>query len=195
MKEAALVTPAAVEPVELTDVLAHLRIDHHHDDEAIGRLIAAATAECQEFTGLQLITATFRQDLDAFPTQPIMLLPAPLAAVSSIKYRDADDVEQTLATSVYEVDTSARPGEVQLRTGQAWPTTKIRANAVSITFTAGFGSTPASVPQGVKLAIKMLAGSFYDEKGDNAVARGLDPASTLWRLLRPHRLTLVPRSG
>lgn len=196
VKEPVLVTAPTGEPVTLGETLKYLRLDHNRDDEEIGGLIAVAREEAQGFTGRQFLTATFRQDLDEFPCglEPIQLTPAPLAAVSAITYYDTADAQQTLSASVYEVDASKQPGLVRLKDGQAWPATKCKANAVSITFTAGYGSTPATVPPEIRLAIKSLVDGYYDKKGDDQVARGLDRPGTAWRLLRPFRMNMIART-
>jgi hypothetical protein len=52
---------------------------------------------------------------------------APLQSVTTVKYYDASGVLQTLASTVYQVDTVSQPGRIVLAPTQIWPT--VQANA------------------------------------------------------------------
>lgn len=89
----------------------------------------------------------------------------PLASVSSIKYYDANGVLQTLATTVYEVDTYNQPGRIALQAFQIWPFPQIGKvqDAVRIEFVSGFTSTANLFARwpGVIQAIKILVAHWY----------------------------------
>jgi hypothetical protein len=94
----------------------------------------------------------------------------PLISVSSVKYYDDDEVQQTLSTSLYLVDTPWRaPGTVELAEDQDWPTDlSSRRMPVTIRFICGYGlstDTPAgSVPPVVKQAIRLVIGWMYKNR-------------------------------
>lgn len=59
----------ATEPITLTDVKAHLRLDISDDDTLINGLIQAARAYAEFYTDRQFVTATFQQTFDGFPDE------------------------------------------------------------------------------------------------------------------------------
>ena len=61
---------AAVEPVTLAEVKAHLRLDHASEDELLGGLIRAAREEVERATGLALIDQDWRLVIDEWPAWP-----------------------------------------------------------------------------------------------------------------------------
>mgnify|MGYP001811619452 CR=1 FL=1 len=96
--------------------------------------------------------------LDNFPVEPIKLHRKPVSAITSIKYQDADDVQQTLATSVYKFDQPRR--EIVLDYNQNWPDVLEQRNAVEILYVAGYGDASA-VPDTIKEAVLCKAASLF----------------------------------
>ena len=84
-------------------------------------------------------------------------------------YLDEDGNEQTLASDQYRVVTAGEPGYLELADGCSWPSTQSVGGAVRIVFSAGYGATAASVPEGLRLAIMMLATHWYGTGRDVAV--------------------------
>lgn len=60
-------TPAAFEPVSLTEAKNYLRVEISDDDVLIGDLITAAREAVEAFTGRSLCVKGYRQSLDSFP--------------------------------------------------------------------------------------------------------------------------------
>ena len=63
-------------------------------------------------------------------------------------------------------------GRVVLRTGETWDDMLRVANAIEITYVAGFGSIATSVPAGIRQGIIVLASHFFENpemtiKGEN----------------------------
>lgn len=158
-----LKTPPSAEPYTLTEIKgSHLRIATSDDDEYIELLIKAARMATEIQTRRALITQTWVTTLCGFPEGRVIALERPpLISVSSIKYFDSANVEQTLSASLYTVDTSASPGRVVLNYGQSWPTTYDRPAAVSIEYVAGYGATAAALPQDLRHAISFLVAHWY----------------------------------
>lgn len=139
-----LITAPAAEPVSLADAKAHLRVDHAADDDLIAALIAAAREDAEHRLGRALVMQTLEQVCDAFPADGDIELPnPPLASVTSVKYLDSDGVEQTLSTSLYDVDSDSAPGEIHRAYGVTWPSTRCVENAVRARYVAGYAATYA----------------------------------------------------
>lgn len=161
-------------PVQIEALLTHLRIDPIDTDAAthaeldmldhLQQLLDAATEHVQGETRQQLTDARFRLTVDAFPIGREFRLPKPpLRSVESVKYIDVAGQVQTLDTSAYLVDTTQKPGRVIIRPGHSWPQADTIANAVRVEFTAGYEDTN-DVPQALRLAIKMLAGHWFENR-------------------------------
>lgn len=154
----------STEPVTVAELKLHCRVEHSADDDLFTALGKAARETVEAETGRQLVTATWRQDLDEFPLCPIKLRHPPLISVTSVVYTDANGDTQTLDASDYQVDTSSVIGTVAPAVDSVWPTTQAyKLNAVRITYQAGFGAASA-VPESIKAAIKLLVGHWYENR-------------------------------
>ena len=155
-------TPPALEPVTLTEAKTHLRITSSDDDTYITALIVAAREWCETYTGRQFVTATYTATMEAFSDSRIVLPKPPLISVTSVKYYDTANAQQTLSATYYASLTHATPGYVELNYNYSWPSTYTRSDAVEIIYTAGYGATAASVPDCVKHAMKILVSHMYE---------------------------------
>ena len=162
------VAPAA-EVLSTAEAKSHLKVTSSDEDTLIDSYVAAARVWCETFTGRQFVTATWELVLDRFPGDEILIPWAPLQSVSSIAYTDANGDAQTVATSVYTVDTKSVPGQVYLAYGQSWPSTQAIRNAVTVTFVAGYGAASA-VPENIRTAVRLLVGHYYEHRGDEVAA-------------------------
>jgi hypothetical protein len=81
----------------------------------------------------------------------------PLIEVQSIKYEDADGVEQLVDSSDYTV----RNGWVRLKSGFTWPAVSPCEDAVRVRYRAGYdGEATGSIPQRARQAV-ILGASDY----------------------------------
>ena len=151
----------SLEPVTLAEAKRHANVVASDDDDYITHLIVAARELVEGDTSRALITQTWRLKLHEFFADKIELPRPPLQSVSSIKYLDTDDNEQTLSSTYYDVDTDREPGVVWRDEDTSWPTISDEPNAVTITYIAGYGDDAADVPQRAKHAIKLLVGHWY----------------------------------
>lgn len=178
-----LVTPPALEPVTLAEAKDHLRVDDSNSDALISELITAARLAAEKTTRRVLITQTWRLALDRFPGRPLpwwdgvregadiqetsaeieIPLP-PLQSVTSLVTLDKNDAQTTFAASNYIVDTNREPGRIVLRSGKTWPAALRVADAIRITYVAGYGSDPGDVPAGIRQAILMLIGHLFENR-------------------------------
>lgn len=165
-------TAAASDPVSLTEAKAHCRVDFSTDDAYITALITAATEAVQTRTGRQLVNATFRASWDNVPDAPTIgyttfpLLREPVSSVTSVKYYDADETQQTLSSTEYWTDLESTPPRVILR--DAFPSLYgWRPGLIQVTFVAGYGSSGSSVPATLKQAVMLLVGHWYENREAN----------------------------
>lgn len=138
-----LVTPAAIEPVNLAQAKIAANITGSADDGLLQVLISAARQQAETITHRALVTSTFDLKLDAFPgSDDVIEIPLPpLQSVTSITYLDGDGASQTMDSDDYVVDISSEPGRVYLAYGASWPSTQNRRDAVTIRFVAGYPIT------------------------------------------------------
>lgn len=157
------VAPAS-EPVTLAEAKLHLRVEVSDDDDLITGLLKAARQYAETVTGRQLMQATWRLNLDAWPDDDEIRVPKPpLQSVSSITYVDTAGATQTVAASDYQVDANSEPGRIVPAYGEVWPAVRDQLNAIAVTYVAG-GAAASSVPEGIKAAIKLLLAHWYETR-------------------------------
>ncbi|MCH9839285.1 head-tail connector protein [bacterium] len=164
-----LVTAPLVEPVTVAEAKNHVRVDTDDDDALLRRLIEAGRLEAEAYTRRSFITTTWRLDLDGWPCGRVIHIPnPPLLAVTSVKYDDPAGDEQTLDPASYTVDAPVGPraerGRVVLASGTSWPTTGYEPNSVRVEYTAGYGTDPTDVPDGLRHAILLMVGELYERR-------------------------------
>lgn len=150
-------------PESLTVLKSALRIEHSADDTYLTELLVAAAEQVGDRCGRQVLTCTRRLGVSCWwaGSQDI---PFPkLISVTSITYVDANNDEQTLDAGDYSVFTGGNYGRVVLGDGIA-PQLGDDPQPISINFTCGYGITPASVPSGLRLAIREIVRCWYEEK-------------------------------
>jgi len=155
------VTPPAETPISLTDAKTYLRVDDDIEDSLIFSLINAATGAAQNFSWLQFITATYKSNIHYLP-QHIKLWKNPVDSITSIKYYDENNVQQTLSASDYSF--APRNGCCTIIITKSI-TTYTRMDAVEIIFVAGFGAATA-VPSVAIDAVALTLGHLYEHRED-----------------------------
>jgi uncharacterized phiE125 gp8 family phage protein len=171
-------------PVTVVEAREHVKESSTTRDAEILRLIYAATDFAEQYTGRALITQTFDYALEGFPYESEICIPrSPLISVTSLKYRDTSNVEQTWGTSNYEVDISDWEPRVLLADGKSWPDTFVRHDAVTVRFVAGYGGA-AKVPYAIQTGILFHVEAHYD-RDERAMEMLVARAETL---LYPFRL-------
>ncbi len=149
----------AFEPVTLAEAKLHLRVDHSEEDALITAIISSAREEADHLTGRSICLSTWKLTLDTFP-DVIELMTPPIASVTSVKYYDADGVQQTLSSAAYTVDMESHPGRIVPAYGYSWPTIQDRINAVEVIYTAGWANADA-VPPAIVSWILVKIGTLY----------------------------------
>lgn len=158
-------TGPASEPITLTEAKAQCRIESSFtdDDAWLNTAITVAREQAEGLLNRALINQTITMVSEGFPTMFEIPQP-PLASVTSIKYYDVDNVQQTLAADQYQVNTYVEPGLVLKASSVAWPTVySTRFDAVEIIFQAGWAAA-ANVPTSIKQGMLMLLTDLYDNR-------------------------------
>jgi hypothetical protein len=187
--------------LSLEDTKLHLRITTDDDDDYIESLIAAAAEACMAETGLSLINTQYCLTLNAWPAQPDnrcwwdglregamtqqhlreMTLPRPpLVSVSAIENEDGDGNLTTYAVTHYFTDTGT-PGRVILKTSAPAPD----GQRIKIHYTAGYGTTPESIPPALRQGLRQMVAHMYENRGDDAAQAMVSSGAGL--LFRPFR--------
>lgn len=162
-----LITAATTFPVTRAEAKNQCRIDADitADDTRMDMLIEAATLACEHELGDRaLMTQTWERVLDEFPEDAIELGKPPVSSITSVKYIDGDEVEQTMDAADYSHDTDTDEGRWLLPAiDTEWPDTLDTANAVRVRFVCGYG-TAADVPAAIKTWILLHIEHTYLRK-------------------------------
>lgn len=159
-------TAPTVEPVSVTDCKNQLRIDTSSDDTLISGYITAARETLERLMRRSFNTQTITMKLDGFPSGSIQInLPRPpTVSATSVVYVDENGATQTWSSANYTVDVQANPASISPNYDVDYPNTRTQPNNVTVVYVAGYGATAADVPEGIRLAIKMLVGNWYENR-------------------------------
>jgi uncharacterized phiE125 gp8 family phage protein len=163
-------TAAAVAILTTAEAKAHLKIDTTADDTLIDNIVSAATESAQIFTNRFFINTTLNQFGDTW-SDLATLFKSPVSSVTHVKYYDSDNTQQTLATSVYQKDLEHQPARIGLKPNQSFPSLADRINAVECQYVVGYGSAASDVPQGIKQAVLLTIGNWYQNRQEVVVGR------------------------
>jgi uncharacterized phiE125 gp8 family phage protein len=153
------------EPVTLDEQKAHSRVDYDGDDALISALLLASRQRCEGMLGRKLITQTVRWQPRA--VRGVLALPYPNVQSVSLSYYDTAGALTTISPATYRVLNYADSGNdcfVELLDYQSWPTVDDRLQPWRIDFVCGYGDTGDSVPEEIRLGIKILAAQWYENR-------------------------------
>ena len=150
----------ATEPVTLLETKKQLEIaaENSDHDAQLTRLIQAAREQVEHDTGYALVTQTWVQLFEDFSS--LKLARSPVASVSSVKYYDLSNVQQTLSSAVYSVD--LQRAWVRLAVDQSWPDIETRWDCVEVTYVCGVAQS--AVPEIYKQAVLLLAAHYFENR-------------------------------
>ena len=171
--------------VALSDVKDHLRIeqDEVDYDNDLNELIYAATAYVIAETHTTLINTQFTAKWDCFPGGAIKIPGWPIDSIDSISYTDSDGDAQTLSDSLYRTELVQCPATIRPEINEDWPDTQADAtDAVTVTFTAGFGTAASDVPYMFRAMIKLLVAHWFKHR--EAVGKTNTPIKIAFDALR-----------
>ena len=163
---AEVVTAPATEPVTIHEAKRHVELatsDSQHDTE-LNQAIEDARQQWERDTGRYLISRAMKVRVPYFGEY--CFGHRHVTAIDSVTYFDLSNVSQTLASSVYELDTA--DDRFLLAYDQDWPSTLDRWDAVTINYTLGSHADSTTVPAVDKRAILLLVGYYFrGNKGDD----------------------------
>jgi uncharacterized phiE125 gp8 family phage protein len=191
-----LITAPTGETVTVPQVRAHSRLSALTPDEESDVVvkIAAAVAECENFTGRQLLQATWELKLASWCEEGIyrdgvLRLPKPpLLSVSSVKYLDPNGVEITWSSSEYVVVNSPSPHAQRAHLfpayGIVWPAVRYQPGAIKVRFVAGYGAAETAIPRALTQGVLLRVAEMYERREEQTigsiVASNMLTAERLW---------------
>jgi uncharacterized phiE125 gp8 family phage protein len=190
---ASIVTKPANEPVSLTEVKAHLRIDTSDSDMQLMGHIVAARQLVEAHLRRALITQTWNLKLDEWPSNYRIDVPLlPLQSVSSITYLNTSGDSTTLSTADYSVIGTGADnfGAIVPAFNTNWPETYYVPEAITVQFVAGYGSSHGEVPAPIRQAILFQVEILFDRHSKVLQGLGWKTALETTRdaLLDPYRV-------
>src|SRR5574340_228219 len=151
-----LTTGPTAEPLSLAEAKLHLRVDIADDDTLISAMISAARQHAEMVMQRQIVAATWKLAMDAFPGPSLIGVPAgvplsvpghavllnksPVFAINSIRYLDMASAWQTMPSTDYAADLSSEPARVTPVFGKIWPIALPQIGAVEVSFSGGFAA-------------------------------------------------------
>ena len=186
-----LLTGPAQEPVTLADMKSWLRVDGLDEDGLILALIISARLSLETVTGKAFISQSWRMVLDAWPDGPFIDVPlAPLQSIFAGRVYNADGSTVALATSDFLVEVSVKQ-RPRLALLKRQPPTLRAMSGIEIDLVAGYGSDGSSVPEPLKLALKMLVSFWFENRGDEPTGIPLRWPDEISRLVAPFQMRRV----
>lgn len=155
--------------ITLTGLKMTTHILHSALDTEIERCARAAVSFFDGPNGVlnrSVLPYTWRMYRPGWPCNGVMRLPfPPVRTVTSVKYRDSAGAEQTLASSAYVVrKPPAVPAEIVAISPNDLPGIEEHPRAVTIEFTAGYGTAAGEepVPDVLKQGVSFMAGHYLE---------------------------------
>lgn len=159
-------------PVGLSEVKAHLRLDHAHEDEYLRPLIQAAVGFVEEYLGRSLLTQTWRLlwekekpypphlSIQADDICSVSLPYPPLRAILSINRLMESGKKQPIRRHCLEMN-HLTPRLLFASVPEP----------VEIEFETGYGDRPTDIPPVIRQALFMSVADFYENRGGGATLR------------------------
>ena len=160
------VAPANL-PISLATLKEHLKLDPSDtsQDGYLTLIIEAVRICAEEEMKRILINTTFLTYRDLFNCC-IELRKSKFQSLVRFKYLK-DDILTTVSSDLYYITNELAYSSIYLKDGECYPVDlDNRFQAIEIEFVAGYGTTDASIPQDIKLALLNHAAVLYENRGD-----------------------------
>jgi len=164
-------------PITLAEAKEHLNVSTTADDALIGRLVEAATTLLENENNRAFINQTRALKIDDFQdglyTHDRRIRPpfSPVSSITSIIYTASDGTSTTMPSTDYTLS-KGQPGSISEAYNATWPDVRQQADAITITYVAGHGSTQANVPEGIRHAVSVMVADMYrNREGPTPEAR------------------------
>ena len=150
----ALITPPASEPLGLSEIKAHLRIDHDHEDVLLTELLKTARQHTEFASGQKLITQVWRQYESCLPENAeLPLKVGPVQSVETVTAFDASGAPHVLASNDFQLIRGSEPSHLGINLGS---NAHLFENGCEIDVVVGIGDLGIDVPETLKRAILLL---------------------------------------
>jgi hypothetical protein len=169
-----LSTGTVTEPITLAEAKEYARIDGFSEDALITSLIKMARVHCESYMGKSIVLKTVTIDSFTFPYQ-FQMPYGPLtneANISKCVTIDENNVETPLQ---YRVNAGLFPKLFILGGAQSYK--------FKLVYTAGF----TTVPEDIKLAIKMMVNTLYERREDFSDLQAIESPLGVKALLMPYK--------
>lgn len=151
--------------VTVATAKAHMRVDDENSDTYISSLLEVASDTVSEMAGKALINQTWQLQLGMVSGQSRVYLPyAPIVSITSIAYYDGDDSSQSADVGDYALKGDNDTAWIEPAGTGVWPSMYDRPDALTITYLAGYGTSPANVPPNLRHAVLMLAAHWFENR-------------------------------
>lgn len=167
-----LTTAPVLWPITLDEAKQQTRITDTAQDALLTSYIKTATQEAEDYMARGLLTQTWTLMLQDWADLIWLPMAAPLQSVTTVKYYDTAGVLQTLASTVYTVDTVSRPGKIGRGPSQVWLPLQgdRRTGRIEIVYLVGYTAI-SQVPERIKQGIRLYVGALAMNR------EGIDDAS------------------
>ena len=187
MYELSITSEPASEPITLTELKAHLRVDGVLDDTELGDKLTEARKSIEQLTNRAFFTQTRTLSFNRFDytTSRIYLPGAPVASITSLTYYDLNGTQQTWDSGNYSL-VVGQPSWLQLDYNIDWPDHRSVRDRIVITYVCG-ASDVADIDARVKSACKLHVELNYDreelrDKAADRIQNGFDSLITQLRI-------------
>ena len=169
-----LTTGAVTEPVTLAEAKDYARIDGFTEDALITSLITMARTHCESYIGKCIVLKTVTIDSFTFPYQ-FQMPYGPLTNILNISKCVTIDQNGVETPLTYQVNAGLFPKLFILGGNQSYK--------FQLVYTAGF----TTVPEDIKLAIKMMVNTLYERREDFSDLQAIESPLGVKALLMPYK--------
>ena len=181
------VTDPTTLPLALNDLKDHLRIerDELDYDDDLTLLIWTARDFIESDCHVTLINTQYTAIWDDWPSDRLCIPNWPIVTVDSIAYVDTGGDTQTWSSSLYRTSLVQVPATIIPAITEDWPDLEADAiDAVTLTFTAGYGTAATDIPNQIQTMIKLLASHWFKHR--EAVGDSNVPYKKAYDCMRDH---------
>jgi uncharacterized phiE125 gp8 family phage protein len=162
------------EPITLAEAKEYARIDGSTEDTLITSLIKVARLHCETYMGKAIIRKTVTIDSFSFPYQ--WQIPyGPLVSASDITKVVTIDQNNVETALNYQVNIGSFP-KIAITSGD-------QSFKFKMIYTAGF----TTVPEDIKLAVKMMVNTLYERREDFSDLQAIPSPLGVKALLMPYK--------
>lgn len=173
------IAPPAEEPIGLADLKSHLRVTETAEDGLLLAYLRAARRAVEARGGLSLVAQRWRLVFSDPPQRRLVLPRAPVATIDAVEAETAPGAWVPIDEDLYAVETG---GVGRIAARGPWP----QALLYRVEFTAGW-SAAGAVPEELKLAVRMLAGHFFENREGAQAERIFAVPLAVDALVAPYR--------